>query len=292
MRLPRVKDIKSKLSAAKLLGTVVMNSLQFKLRRTALRRFKSEEFDVVIVDMDGTLYESDANLEALKTMFGDEEGEKVYDSIISKIASGQYSVEQAIVEGNALLVAAKMNQGHFKTVLERIKPGIREQLVVALKKMQGEGKIIVLATLSSRSFGELLNTHLKQEFGFSFNYIVGTQLTYTDHGFLTGVESIVGTKDMDYNGIPVRTKLTAVRKVLAPAGKELDLKRSILITDSYGDIDLAKMLVTILIKPDEPTTAQSVSERLKLADYLLDDDANLRYNLEQIIIGEQELEQV
>ena len=62
MRIPRVRLLRSKLSSAMLLGKVLKNSLQFKLRRSALPRFKGKEFDTIIVDMDGTLYRSDANL--------------------------------------------------------------------------------------------------------------------------------------------------------------------------------------------------------------------------------------
>ncbi|MCH7902184.1 hypothetical protein IIC68_00355, partial [archaeon] len=130
MKLPRVKDIKTKLSSARLLGTVVKNSLQFKLRRRALKRFKSADFDVIVVDMDGTVFESDANLEGLKTVYPNKtdsgliEGEEIYDSIISKIASGQWSVEKAIVEGNKYLIDKKMTKKDFEKVLERVKPDI------------------------------------------------------------------------------------------------------------------------------------------------------------------------
>jgi len=41
MNIPKVRDLKSKLASAKLLGMVVKNSLQFKLRRRTLKRFKS-----------------------------------------------------------------------------------------------------------------------------------------------------------------------------------------------------------------------------------------------------------
>lgn len=293
MKIPRVKDIKTKLSSARLMGTVVKNSLQFKLRRRALKRFKSADFDVIVVDMDGTVFESDANLEGLKTIYpnltksGLIEGEEIYDSIISKIASGQWSVEEAIVNGNQYLIDKKMNKKDFEKVLKKVKPGIRKPIIKALKKMKKQGKIIILATLSSKEFGELLNSYLKKEFGFEFDIVLGTKLKYDSKGNIVGVESIVGTKDYMIDNVRVKTKLTSIREALSSSYKKLELKKTVLLTDSYSDIDLAKMFVTILIKPENPTTAQKVSQRLKLADYILPDDSDLQQNLESIILGPQ-----
>ncbi|MFH1390740.1 MAG: HAD family hydrolase [Candidatus Diapherotrites archaeon] len=286
---PKVKAIKAKLASAKLLGIVVKNSLQFKLRRKALRRFKATEFDTIVVDMDGTLYKSDANLEALKVVYPESEnglvkGEELYDSILSKIASGTYSVEQAIVEGNKLLMKKNMKKKDFSKVLDKIKSGIRKPLVRSLKKMKKSGKTIVLATLSSKEFGELLNSYLKKEFDFSFDLIVGTQLKYDVQGKIIGVKSMVSTKDTVYKKIYVKSKLSAIRAALEEQGKELNLKKSILITDSYSDIDLAKMFVTVLIQPTRSTTPQKVSQRLKLADYIFP-EKYLQTNLESLILG-------
>ncbi|HZX20602.1 MAG TPA: HAD family hydrolase [archaeon] len=290
MKIPRVKDLKSKLSSAKLLGIVVKNSLQFKLRRGALPRFRNKDFDVIIVDMDGTLFRSDANLEALKFLYPEKtgkisHGEEIYDSILSNIAKGNCSIEQAILDGNKFLIGKKMNRMDFEAVFEKLKPTLRTQLVKALKKMKKEGKTIILATLSSKDFAEVANKHLQKMHNFAFDHLIGTSLAFDENGFITGVNSIIGTKDYDLNGIPVKTKLTGIREFFSANGKELELKKTLLITDSYGDIDLAKMLVTILLKPKTPTTAQKVSQSLRLADYMLRDDSDLQKNLESIVLG-------
>ncbi len=293
-RVPRVRDIKTKLSSAKLLGIVLKNSLQFKLRRSALPHYKATEFDTVIVDMDGTLYKSDANLEGLMLAFpdigesGKSGGEEIYDSLIKKIASGEYSVEQAITEGNKFFIAKKLTRRDFYPVLDKVKSGIRLPLVVALKDIKKSGKTIVLATLSSRDFGEMLNAHFKLKFGFEFDLVLGTELEFDADERIVGVKSIVGTKDSEYEGIPIKSKLTAVKEGLTAKGIDFDAKKAVLITDSYGDIDLAKMLVTILLKPKHPTAAQRVSHRLKLADYILPDNRDLKQNLESIILGPEE----
>ncbi len=290
-RIPRVKDIRSKLASARLLGGVAKNSIMFKLKRRALRRFRSREFDTIIVDMDGTLYDTDANLESLIYLYpekneeGKTAGEDLYDSIISKIASGQYSIERAIVEGNKFLVARKMSRADFLAVLARIRPTLRLPLVDALKKIRGGGKTLVLATLSSKDFGDMLNSGLKKRFGLEFDLVVGTEMNFDSENKICGIRSMVGTKDFRYGGIPVNTKLSAIRDGMELIGREFDVKKSVLITDSYSDIDIAQALTTILVKPENPTIAQKVSQRLKLADYILADDEDLGTNLESIVLG-------
>ena len=296
LKVPRLRDIKSKLGAAKLLGLVVKNSLTFKIKRSALRRFRHAEFDTIIVDMDGTLYKTDANLEALalaypeKTESGKASGEEIYDSVISKIASGEYSIEKAIVEGNKFLMGRKISRPHLFHVLDRIKPTLRRQLINALIDIKASGKTIVLATLSSKDFGNMLNEHLRLKYGFEFDCIIGTELRFNEAGAITGIKSMVGTKDFEFEGIAVRTKLTAIKEGLAAQGKNLDVKKSVIITDSYADIDIAKMLVTILLRPSSPTTAQKISYRLGLADYILPDNKDLKVNLESIILGAEKEE--
>lgn len=285
MAFPRVRAIVSKLGSAKLAGNVLKNSLQFKLRRRALRRFKSTDFNTVIVDMDGTLYEGDANKEGLKVAYGERKGAQHYNLIISKIISGELSVEGAIVEGNNYFVERGFSRYDFEKVYEKIKPRLRTNLIIALKSIKDAGNTLVLATLSSQGFGLLLAKKLEEEFGVTFDAVVGTKLDYSDTGKIVGVESLVGLKDGDFDGIPVKSKLTAVKHALAGKGKEFDLKKTVLITDSYSDIDLAKMLVTILIKPKKSSPDQKVSQRLKLADYIFDDNDNLKDGLESLLLN-------
>ena len=293
-----MKDIRSKLAAAKLLGVVVKNSLTFKIKRRALGRFRRKEFDTVIVDMDGTLYKTDANLEALilsypeKTETGKAAGEEIYDSVIKKIAGGEYSIEKAIVEGNKFLIAKKITRQHLHQVLDRVKPTLRKQLIGALADIKASGKTIVLATLSSKDFGQMLNEHIKRKFGFEFDCIIGTELAFDSTGAISGIKNLVGTKDFEFEGISVKSKLSAVREGLAAAGKPFDIKKAVLITDSYGDIDIAKMLTTILIKPSSPSKAQRVSYQLGLADYILPDNKDLLVNLESVILGAGKEEEI
>lgn len=290
-RIPRFRDLKSKLYSAKLLGNVVKNSLAFKLRRGTMPRYRAKEFDTIIVDMDGTLYRTDANLEALVLAYpeqletGRASGEELYDSIISKIASGEYGIEKAIVEGNKFLMARGIKRQDFHRLVDVVKPALRKPLIKGLADIKAEGKTIVLATLSSKDLGEMVNAYLKLKYKFEFDLVVGTELKFSEDGSIAGLKSIIGTKDFTFEGIPVKSKLTAVKDAMAASGKEFSLKKAALVTDGYGDIDLAKTIVTVLIKQHNPSTAQKVSYRLGLADYILPDNRDLATNLESVILG-------
>jgi len=60
----------------------------------------------------------------------------------------------------------------------------------------------------------------------------------------------------------------------------------LLITDGYGDIDLAKDMKTVLIKPRRMmNVAQKVSQKLRLADLIVKDDCGLKERLLALIGG-------
>ncbi|MEM4257260.1 MAG: HAD family hydrolase [Candidatus Diapherotrites archaeon] len=292
MRFPRLKDLRVRLSSARLLGNLIKNSITFKLKRKALRRFRATDFETIIVDMDGTLFRTDANLEALSICYpeivdGKIAGEEIYDSLIKKIASGEYSIEKAIIEGNKFLMARKMRKQDFYKVLDKVKPLIRKPLVRALSQIKSNGKQVVLATLSSKDFAEIVGSYLKSKFGFEFDCICGTELNFDEAGFIVGIKSIVGTKDFELEGIKVMSKLSVIKESLQAKGLNFDQKKAVIITDSYGDIDVAKSIVTILIRQHNPSMAQKVSYKLGLADYLFPDNKDLETNLVSLILGSE-----
>lgn len=57
------------------------------------------------------------------------------------------------------------------------------------------------------------------------------------------------------------------------------MNQTVLITDSYGDIDMAKHVKTILLVPNQPSSIQAVSAKYKLADKLIPTNAQLKKNL-------------
>ena len=57
------------------------------------------------------------------------------------------------------------------------------------------------------------------------------------------------------------------------------MNQTVLITDSYGDIDMAKHVKTILLVPRNQNTIQRVSAKYKLADKMIPTNAQLKKNL-------------
>lgn len=281
------KLVTQKMKRARVVGGFLRNSLVFKLKRTALRpRYWFNHVSLVVVDMDGTLFDADAGHMGLKQMYPDpidadaSMGDILYEGILHKLAHGEMRVEDAILDGNRLLQYQKMTRHDFEKVLEKMWPSRRMELIDALKELRAQHKVkIVLATLSSAEFAEMANKRLKKEHEFSFDGIIGTELTFDRRNRMMGVERILGLKNGRVRGVSVQTKLKALKEFCKRKKWPFSMNQTVLITDSYGDIDMAKHVKTILLVPKKPTTVQAVSAKYKLADKLIPANAQLKKNL-------------
>lgn len=276
----------NKVKRARVVGGFLRNSLVFKLKRAALRpRYWFNRISLVVVDMDGTLFEGDAGQMGLRHMYPDKIdqstiGDTLYEGILHKLAQGHMRVEDAILDGNQLLQYRNITRRDFEKVLEKMWPTLREDLVEALKELQTKQKTkIVLATLSSVEFAEMVNTRLRKECGFSFDGIIGTQLKFDRKNKMVGVKHVLGLKNGTVRGVKVQTKLKALKEFCKRKKWPFSMNQTVLITDSYGDIDIAKHLKTILLVHPKPTTVQAVSAKYKLADKLIPANAQLKKNL-------------
>jgi hypothetical protein len=282
-------SILKRFNKARLVGGAVRTSLTFNIRHKAWKkRFPPRQLKTIIVDMDGTIFKTDSSYEALKIMYPDLTDEKeilgefIYRKILQHIFEGSQSIEDAIITGTEFLMDAGFHKSDFERVLNMVKGQLRENLIYALKSIKEKQDVkIVLASLSSVEFGKLLNEHLKEKYGFSFDGIIGTVMKFDEEGKLTGLKRIIGTKSGTIDGIKVTTKMSAVRKILKEARWEFDEQSSVLITDSYGDVDLSKKIPTILIKPSDKSTAvQMVSHLLRLGDMIVEDNEFLKEKIE------------
>ena len=197
---------------------------------------------------------------------------------MQQIFEGSQSIEGAIVTGTEFLMDSGFHKGDFERVLNVVKGSLRENLIYALKDIREKQDVkIVLASLSSVEFGRMLNNYLKEKYDFSFDAIVGTIMKFDNEGKLIGLKRIVGTQNGNIEGIRVLTKISALRKIMKESRWDFDEATSVLITDSYGDVDLSKKIPTILIKPSDKSTAvQMVSHLLRLGDLIVEDNELLR----------------
>lgn len=284
MQLPKM--IKGPMGKAKVLGGFLRNSLIFRVKRQALRpRYWFNRISFVVVDMDGTLFDADAGNMGLRLAYPDKidhltMGDILYEGILHKLGNGTISVEEAILDGNRLLQYRNVERNDFKHVLNKMWPTLRIELVQALKELRKEKNIhIVLATLSSREFAEMVNKRLQREYGFSFDNVIGTQLKFDSNGKMIGIKEMLGLKNGTIRGVKVKTKLTAMKELSKKNKWNFSMNQTVLITDSYGDIDMAKHVKTILLVPEKPTTVQAVSAKFRLADKLINTDTQLKKNL-------------
>ena len=278
--------VKKNMGKAKVLGGFLRNSLIFRVKRQALRpRYWFNRISFVVVDMDGTLFDADAGNMGLRLAYPDKidhltMGDILYEGILHKLGNGTISVEEAIMDGNRLLQYRNVERNDFKQVLNTMWPTLRVELVQALKQLRKEQNIhIILATLSSREFAEMANKRLQREYGFSFDEVIGTQLKFDSKGKMTGIKEMLGLKNGSIHGVKIKTKLTAMKELSKRNKWNFSMNQTVLITDSYGDIDMAKHVKTILLVPEKPTTVQAVSARFRLADKLIPTDAQLKKNI-------------
>ncbi|MEK6902954.1 MAG: HAD family hydrolase [archaeon] len=278
--------VKKNMGKAKVLGGFLRNSLIFRVKRQALRpRYWFNQISFVVVDMDGTLFDADAGNMGLRLAYPDKidqliMGDILYEGILHKLGNGTISVEEAILDGNRLLQYKNVHRNDFKRVLNQMWPKMRTDLVRALKELRREQNVhIILATLSSREFAGMVNKRLQREQGFSFDEVIGTQLKFDSNGKMTGVKEMLGLKNGSVRGIKIKTKLTALKELAKKNKWNFSMNQTVLITDSYGDIDMAKHVKTILLVPEKPTTLQAVSAKFRLADKLIPTDTQLKKNL-------------
>lgn len=280
------KMVQRNVGKAKVLGGFLRNSLVFKLKRQALRpRYWFNRVSVVVVDMDGTLFDSDAGHMGLRYAYPDKidhltMGDILYEGMLHKLSSGSTTVEETILDGNRLLQYKNLSKKDFQKILKNMWPMRRVELIDALKDLKKNNELkIVLATLSSAEFARMANEKIRMTHGFSFDAVIGTQLAFDKKGKMTGVKEILGLKNGQTRGTRSKTKLTAIKELCKSKKWKFSMNQTVLITDSYGDIDMAKHVKTILLVPERPTTVQAVAAKYKLADKLVHTNQQLKRNL-------------
>lgn len=279
------KYVGGKVKHARVVGGFIRNSLVFKLKRQALRpRYWFRKTNLVVVDMDGTLFEDDAGQWGLKIAYPDKidhttMGDILHDSILENLSHGKMRVEDAIIDGNRLLQYRSFTKKDFGKVLKKMWPSLRKELVQVLKALQEDGKHVVLATLSSYEFAEMVNDELIAKHGFGFDGIIGTRVEFDAKGKMTGIKDILGLKNGVVRGIHVRTKLKATKELAKRKRWKFSMNQTVLITDSYGDIDMAKHVKTILLVPQKPSRVQAVSAQFRLADKIVPTTQGMKMEL-------------
>jgi hypothetical protein len=286
------KAISKRVHKAKMVGTVVKDSVVVNVKRPVKkRRFYSSQLKAVIVDLDGTLLANDSSLEALKLFFPERiktltKGELIYGKLVNAIIEGTMSVDEAMVFGLKKLIERGFTIEGLEKVFDLSKPKIRMQLVDALKLIQnGLNAKIILATMSSKKFAELLNLHLSEEMNFRFDAILGSEILF-EKGKAKKLQKIIGRETKQIDEIEVKSKFDAIQDLLNEKNWNYSLNELLFITDGYGDIGVIKKIPSILIaQKEKPSLIQTVSKRLRLADFIVQDNEELKEQIVKTVLG-------
>ncbi|MEK6820937.1 MAG: hypothetical protein AABY11_00880, partial [archaeon] len=139
--------VRKKAKRARVVGGFLRNSIIFKLKRQALApRYWFRKISTLVVDMDGTLFDSDAGNVGLRIMYPDKidhatMGDLLYEGMLHKLAEGSATVEETILDGNRLLQYQNIHQKDFQKVLKEMWPTRRKELIDALKDVRKQKKI-------------------------------------------------------------------------------------------------------------------------------------------------------
>ncbi len=285
------KALQKRVHKAKLAGSIVKDSVVVNVKRPLKkRRFYASELKAIIVDMDGTIFRTDSSLEALNLMFPEKikdstAGELIYRKLIQSIVDGKMTIDEAMIKGINLLKKRGLTINDFELVLEKIKPYIRTQLIEALKEIQQYLNVkIILATFSSKKFSELLNNYLIKEMNFGFDELIGSEMKFDEKGKVIHLTKIIGMKSKQVKGKQIISKFDAVQELIQKKWG-FNLNQMLFITDGYGDIELIKKIPSILITSNNPDLIQKVSSRLRLADFIIKDNEEIKQQLQKIILG-------
>lgn len=287
------KALQKRMHKAKLAGSIVKDSLVVNVKRPLKkRRFYANELKAVVVDMDGTIFRTDSSLEALNLMFPEKirdstAGELIYRKMINSIIEGTMSIDEAMIKGTALLKNRGFSITDIKTVFEKVKPYLRTELIESLKEIQKEKNAkIILATFSSKKFGEMLEDYLFESIGFRFDSIIGSEMEFNEEGKVIHLIKVVGMESREVEGKKIISKFDALQELLKEKNWEFNLNQILFITDGYGDIELIKKMPSILITNKEnPDLIQTVSTRLRMADFIVKDDEKVKEQIHKIIFG-------
>jgi hypothetical protein len=286
------KALQKKIHKARLAGSIVKDSVVVNVKRPLKkRRFYASELKTIIVDMDGTIFRSDSSLEALNLLFPEKikdssTGELIYRKLIQNIVDGTMTVDEAMVKGTTLLKNRGLSINDFKKILEKIKPKIRFDLIKALKEIQLTSNVkIILATFSSKEFGKLLGTYLNEKMKFNFDEVIGSEMEFDENGIVIHLIKIVGMNSKEIQGKKIISKFDAVIELFNEKKWDFNPNQTLLITDSYGDIELIKKIPSILISTEKPDLIQKYSSKLKLADFIVKDDGKIKEQIEKIIFN-------
>ena len=240
----------------------------FFFRRIMLKVSKNRKFNLIIVDMDGTLTRLHTFKQALEISFSRKGGE-VYQDIIytTKNENNPFTTDNfRMLNGLNALVKGKFNISSERKLCNIALKQVNKKLADCLKDKKSKEVIII-----SRS-SALVANYLAKKLGLSGGY--GSVMEYDKQGDVKGAKILVTDKEANWNDKGLfKTKISIARDHMKSKKKPFGPKETILVSNDILDINtMAKVGLSVILKENNSDFINQLCYKLGLFDILIKDD--------------------
>ena len=227
------------------------------------------QFNLIIVDMDGTITKNHTFKEGLKKCY-EFKGEKIYEDII---LNSKNTVKRRLSPDNmrmktglTALIHGGFRRKFENELIDSAFKNLNSNLVGLLDKVNKKKEVIIISRSS-----ETIAKNIAYRLGFSAGY--GSIMEYAKNGALIGALRLVSDKSDDAEFL--LAKETLAKYHMEKKGKTFSLEKTAYIGNDILDLDLmSKVGLTILVKNEKIEFADKIAHFFKLYDLDLKKDYN------------------
>jgi len=229
---------------------------------------KKINFNLVIIDMDGTFSKFHSFKEGLKLVYHD--GAEKYNKVILSEKKDNLSADNLrMITGLRLLIHGKANRKSEIKLIVKSAEQVNPLLLKLTKKLSNDVEVI-LATRSSDTVAK----GLASEFNLGGGY--GSVMKYDNNGTIVGAERLISDKIPAKSEFPFSTKEKVAQEHMEKKKKKFSLKNTIFISNDILDIEvMSKSAYSILVRTNHHDFIDNIPYYLGLFDFVLRDENDL-----------------
>ncbi|MDD3159504.1 MAG: HAD family hydrolase [Candidatus ainarchaeum sp.] len=229
----------------------------------------------VIIDIDGTLIDTNLSLELLKTKIGEEQAEKKYAEFKSMVVKKGISPDVMLLKAHEYIrsLNPSVNLKDYEITLSRVlrEGKVNQEVLESIQYLKRIGKNVVLVTKSSEVFAK----SLAKQFGLSAG--LGAEEAFGVTGNLVGLKSIVAEKNTAKGKVKLKSKLQRIKEWCKINNQPFSKRSTVVLSDSIFDAAvLRKAGLGVLYISKNSGSEQKKAEEWKLRDYAVKQRAKKR----------------
>ncbi len=264
-----LEKVENYLSDGLLFAKILEDSAKFALRR-AFGRINSSKINIILVDLDGTLINSNSPLDALALKFGATKANKIFNDILTDFKAGKSDFDQTVYFTNLAVSNAKLKKSDWENLLDfYLHNGkISVHLLAALKIAKSKKVKVIIATRSSLVFAKTVSDRL------GFDGAIGTYISEKNHPY------IIGSKNATSPKFKIYTKLGKLSSMFKQH-KNFDFSKiAVISNDAMDSQELASSGLGILLThKNKPSPVEKLARTFELYDLLLKEGVGLEKKL-------------